>query len=106
MQLFSVNVETGEEKAVFAREGVRVVAGSDARATLWSKDCIRFPGKKDPDRPELEELIRSSGEWDKTSMLDTWELEKLISSGQFPEELIKKLAKFARKEQIRRIYLK
>ncbi len=89
-----------------AREGVRVVAGSDARATLWSKDCIRFPGKKDPDRPELEELIRSSGEWDKTSMLDTWELEKLISSGQFPEELIKKLAKFARKEQIRRIYLK
>ena len=88
------------------KEGVRMLAGSDVRATIWSKDCIKFPGKNDPGRKELDEIIRSSGHWDEASMLDAWELEKLVSSGQLPGDLIKKLARFARKEKVRRIYLK
>lgn len=106
--------ETEEEvaklqEAMFAyaeKEGVRVLSGSDVRATLWSKDCIKFPGKNDPGREELEELIRSSGQWKRASMLNTWELEKLVSEGKLPQAVIKKIAKFARKEEVRRIYLK
>lgn len=88
------------------KEGLRMVAGSDVRATLWSKDCIKFPNKKDPDRKELEELMRSSGHWKDASMLDTWVLEKLIQEGALPQELIRKLSRFVRKERVRRIYLK
>jgi putative RecB family exonuclease len=109
---FNEDIETelrDVQEAIFRyaeKEGVRVVAGSDVRANLWSKDCIRFPGKKDPGRKELEELIRASGQWESASMLDTWELERLVSSGALPQDLIRKLARFARKENLRRIYLK
>jgi putative RecB family exonuclease len=106
--------EIGEEldqvkEALFRyaeKEGLQVVAGSGVTARIWSKDCIKFPGKKDPGREELEELIRSSGQWDKSSMLDTWELERLVSGGRLPQGLIKKLSKFARREMIQKIYLK
>ena len=97
------------QEAIFKyseKEGLRVIAGSDFRATLWSKDCIKFPGKNDPGREELEEIIKSSGHWKDASMLDTWELEKLVSEGRLSQEVIRKLAKFAKKEKVRRIYLK
>lgn len=105
---------TGEEmrkvsEALFKygeKEDIKAVMGSDVRATLWSKDCVRFPGKKDPGREELEDVLKSSGHWDKAVMLDTWKLDDLVTSGRLPQEVIKKLAKFARKEKVRRIYLK
>jgi len=46
-----------------------------------------------------------AGQWDNTSMLDTWELEKLIEKGRLPQDVIKKLAKFARRERVERIFL-
>ena len=48
----------------------------------------------------------SSGQWSKSSMLDTWELERLVSEGRLPQDLIKKLSRFARKERVERVYLK
>ena len=39
-------------------------------------------------------------------MLDTWELERLVSEGRLPQELIKKLSAFARRERVDRIYLR
>jgi hypothetical protein len=39
------------------------------------------------------------------SMVDTWQLEKLVTEGKLPNETIKKLAEFARKEKVQRIYL-
>ncbi len=105
--------EVGEElakvqEALFRyaeNEGVQVVAGSDVKARTWSKECLRFPGKKDPGREELEDIIKSSGQWDNASMLDTWELEKLVEEGRLPQDVIKRLAKFARREMIKRIFL-
>jgi putative RecB family exonuclease len=87
------------------KEGLQVVAGSDVKARIWSKDCLRFPGKKDPGREELEEIIRSSGHWSEASMLDSWGLERLVEEGRLPQDVIKKLAKFARRERVERIFL-
>jgi putative RecB family exonuclease len=87
------------------KEGVDVVAGSDVKARLWSRECLRFPGKNDPGRGELEEIIRSSGHWGDASMLDTWGLERLVDEGRLPQEVIKRLARFARRERVERIFL-
>jgi putative RecB family exonuclease len=87
------------------KEGLLFVAGSDVKARVWRKLCIKFPGKKDPGREELEEIIRSSGHWKDASMLDAWELEKLVEEGRLPQDVIKKLAKFARRERIERVFL-
>jgi putative RecB family exonuclease len=105
--------ETGEElarvqEALFRyaeKEGVQVIAGSDVKARAWSKECLRFPGKKEPGREELEGIIKSSGQWENSSMLDTWELEKLVEEGRLPQDVIKKLARFARRERVERIFL-
>ena len=56
-------------------------------------------------RKELEEIIKSSGQWDRASMLDTWELERIIEEGMLPQDVIKSLAGFVRKEKIERIFL-
>lgn len=96
------------QEALFSygkREGVDVVAGSDVKARLWSRDCLRFPGKKDPGRADIEEIIRSSGHWGDASMLDTWELERLVDEGRLPPELIKRLARFTRRERIERVFI-
>lgn len=87
------------------KEGLQVVAGSDVKVTVWSKDCLKFPGKNDPGRKELEEILKSSGQWENTSMLNSWELEKMVEEGRLPEEVIKKLSKFARRERVERIFL-
>jgi putative RecB family exonuclease len=96
------------QEAIFKyaeKEGVQAISGSEVLAKLWSRECIRFPRKDDPGREELEEIIRSSGQWERSSMLDTWELERLVSEGRLPQDVIKRLSKFAKRERVQRIYL-
>ncbi len=88
------------------KEGLNVVSGSDKLATVWSRDCVKFPGKKDEGREELEQAVRKSGLWEELSVLDSWKLERRLTEGMLPQNLIKELARFARKEQVRKIYLK
>lgn len=88
------------------KEGIAVLAGSDHDARVWISLVTKFPGKNDEGREELEKAVKDSGKWKDLSSLDTFILSRKISSGELPPELIKKLKKFGKKEEISRIYLK
>ena len=85
---------------------VRVIAGSDHRATVWSAEVVKVPSKNEPGREEVENLIRKLGLWHDASSLDTFALSKIIQQNKWPQEFVDKLMPYLRKERISRIYLK
>jgi putative RecB family exonuclease len=85
---------------------VRVIAGSDSRATVWSAEVIKAPNRNEPGREELEALIKRLGLWHDTSSLDTFSLSRIIQERKWPQEFLDKLMPYLRKEKISRIYLK
>jgi len=85
---------------------VKVVAGSDHRANIWTAEVVKAPNKNEPGREELEALIKKLGLWHDVSSLDTFTLSNIWKEKKWPEELLKKLEPFLRKEKISRIYLK
>src|SRR3989338_1003042 len=87
------------------KDGVEALSGSDVIARLKKYKNLKFPGKEDFDRRELEEIIKSAGLWDKLSNLDTFTLSKLVQNAEIPLEVMRKLKKFAKSEETKRIYL-
>ncbi|RLI98113.1 MAG: hypothetical protein DRO99_01535 [Candidatus Aenigmatarchaeota archaeon] len=89
------------------KEGLRVIMGSENRATLWSKECYRFPGRKDPGREDLEKIIRQAGLWDEVSSLDTFSLSKLLDNPppDWPTPIVEAIRAMATKERLERVYL-
>ena len=80
-----------ERLAVYAKkEGVETIKGSDYTVKVAIKDKLYFPGKNDPDREELEKIIKIAGLWDEASELDVNVLSKTIQSGKWDKELIKR----------------
>ncbi len=86
--------------------GLNAVAGSDMLAKIWRKDCLSFPKRGGPDYEDLVGFLKASGKWDEVAMLDLWRLEKLVESGNWPSDLVKKVLGFAATERRERVYLK
>jgi putative RecB family exonuclease len=82
------------------------IYGSDAMVTIWKKDCLKFPTREDPGFVELVALIKKQGLWDEFSALDKYKLEKAFEGGQIDFEKMKEMAKYARKETIKKLYLR
>ena len=98
--------ELKKKMFVFAdKEGIEAISGADVVARLKKYKNIKFPGRDDFDRSELEEIIKAAGLWDKLSNLDTFTLSKLVQNGELPLEVMRKLKKFAKSEETKRIYL-
>lgn len=87
------------------KEGFEAIAGSDVVARLKKYKNLKFPGKDDFDRKELEEIIKSAGLWEKLSNLDTFILSKMVQNAEIPLDVIKQLKKFAKIDETKRIYL-
>jgi len=85
---------------------VRVVAGSDHRATVWTAEVVKVPNKGEDGRLEIEGLIKRLGLWQDVSSLDSFALSRIIQENKWPPEFAEKLMPFLRKEKISRIYLK
>ncbi|MCX6814664.1 MAG: hypothetical protein NTY20_03380, partial [Candidatus Aenigmarchaeota archaeon] len=85
---------------------VKVIAGSDHRATVWTAEVVKAPNKNEAGRDELESLIKRLGLWQDVSNLDTFTLSAIWKEKKWPEELLKKLEPFLKKEKISRIYLR
>ncbi len=75
------------------KEGVSVIAGTDARLRVSGKNLLAWPGKGTAERGALEEELRAAGIWDEVATLDAEALEKAIAEGRWPgdvEDRIKK----------------
>jgi putative RecB family exonuclease len=90
-----------------AREsGSSVISGSGYNAKVWSAEKLRFPGKNEEGRQELEDFLQKAGLWKDVATVDAFTLSRMMEKPPWPEEIARAIAKFGRKELIERIYLR
>ena len=68
------------------------------KASVRSYDKLKFPGKNEPAREELDTLIKKLGLWDELAVLDTYELAKRINNRGLHDDFLKLIQRFAVKE--------
>jgi len=87
------------------REDVQVIKGSDWKARVKFDEKLKFPGKKDEGRPELETIVNQAGKWQEVSQLDTTALTKIVEEGLWDKKLIDHVMKYGRIEETSAVYL-
>ena len=87
------------------REQVEMIKGSDRKVRVKFDEKLKFPGKNETERQELEETIKSSGKWMEVSQLDTTLITRIVETGLWDKELIDEVMKHGRIEETSSIYL-
>ena len=82
------------------------IAGSDFIVKIAVYKNIKFPGKNDLKRENVDEIIRKNNLWDMFSSLDVFALSKAIQNGEVDEKVIKQIKDFVSTEERRMIFLK
>ena len=80
-------------------EGLDAVFGATYRARVSRRERVRYPLKDDPQRQELEDLLRQRGRWAEVSMLDLRQLSAHVDSGAWPPEVVKAVLPFESREE-------
>jgi putative RecB family exonuclease len=86
-------------------EQVGVVRGSAHQVRVKIEDKLRFPGKSDSGRQQLDGVIKEAGKWGEVSQLDTTSLVRIIESGLWDKALIDEVMKYGRIEESSSVYL-
>jgi len=81
------------------REEVELIKGSDYRARVKFDEKLKFPGKNDAERQELDKAIKEAGKWTEVSQLDTVSLTHVIENDLWSKELIEQVMKYGRIEE-------
>lgn len=81
------------------REGVEVIKGSDHKVMVTLDERLKFPGKKDAERLELDTVIKKADRWDEVSELDTTALGRVIDKGLWSKDLIDRVIRYGRIEE-------
>jgi putative RecB family exonuclease len=81
------------------KEGVQVIAGTDARLRVTGKDRIVSPGKGTEERAELEGELKELGVWDEVAMLDPFALEDAVAAGKWSPEILEKIKAYLSTEK-------
>ncbi|MCH8014582.1 MAG: PD-(D/E)XK nuclease family protein, partial [Candidatus Dadabacteria bacterium] len=76
------------------KEGASVVFGTTHQAKITKSSGVRYPSAGDPDREEIERVLKEAGKWDEVSHLNTRSLAKLVEEGTFGPELEKQVEAF------------
>jgi putative RecB family exonuclease len=69
------------------KEGVQVIAGTEARLRVTSRDAVISPKKGTEERKALEAELRRLGVWDEVAALDTYALEDAVTAGKWGPEV-------------------
>ena len=98
-------IEQEEEKVKEAlikyakKQRLEVVKGNDYQAKIKFGSKIKFPGKSEAERVELDKLVKDIGKWDEVSQLDTGALGEVVENNLWTKDLIKKVMKYGRIEE-------
>jgi RecB family exonuclease len=87
------------------REQVAVIKGSGHKVRVKFDKKLKLPGKNDPEREELDNIIVQAGKWLEVSQLDTATLTRIVEEGSWDRSLIDEVMKYGRIEEISAIYL-
>ncbi|MEW5901280.1 MAG: PD-(D/E)XK nuclease family protein [Acidobacteriota bacterium] len=88
------------------REGVQVIAGTDARLRVTGKERVVSPGKGSEEREALERELRAAGVWDEVAMLDASTLEKAVAEGRWPADVLERIRAYVSTEKRYTVTLK
>jgi RecB family exonuclease len=81
------------------RQEVQLIKGSAYQARVKFDEKLKFPGKGDAEREELDRTIMEAGKWAEVSQLDISSLTHVIGSGLWSKELIDQVVRYGRIEQ-------
>jgi len=87
------------------REQVELIKGSDRKARVRFDNRLKFPGKNESERHELDNTIVQAGKWMEVSQLDTTALTRIVGKSLWDKELIDEVMKYGRIEETSSIYL-
>lgn len=87
------------------REKVELIKGSDYKARIKFDERLKFPGKNDDERQELDTIIKEAGKWEEVSQLDTTSLTRIIESSLWSKDLIDRVIELGRIEQTDSVYI-
>jgi putative RecB family exonuclease len=87
------------------REGVEVVRGSDRKVRVKIDEKLKFPGKSDEGRSQLDTLIIDAGKWMDVSQLDTTALTRAVEEGLWDKDLIDQVMQCGRIDETSTVYL-
>jgi putative RecB family exonuclease len=97
---------TRQKLIAFARENnVRMVSGSSHNAKIWMAEKLKFPGREEAGRAELEGFLKKAGLWSDVSSLDTYALSKLMDKPPWPADITAAIERLGRKEMLAKVYL-
>ncbi len=85
--------------AFAAKEGVQVIAGTDARLRVTGRDCVVSPKKGTEERAALEAKLRDLGVWDEVAGLDPFALEDAVMAGKWAPGVLDALKAYLRTEK-------
>ena len=87
------------------REGVTLIKGSNRKVRVRFDEKLKFPGKNEPGREELDKALVQDGKWPEVSQLDTTALTRIVEEELWDKELIDQVMKFGRIEETSAVYL-
>jgi putative RecB family exonuclease len=87
------------------RKQMEIIKGSDRKARVKFDTKLKFPGKNDAERRELDALIKDAGKWMEVSQLDTTALTKIVDQGLWSRELVDQVIEHGIIEQSANVYL-
>lgn len=76
------------------RKGVETVFTKNHKVLIKFYGNMKFPGRKEPGREQLEAAVRAAGKWDEAASLDVFALSKIIEKKGWDADLIEKIKKF------------
>ena len=86
-------------------EQVGMIRGSDRQARIKFDEKMKFPGKSEAGRQQLDSTIMEAGKWLEVSQLDTVSLIQVIENYLWDKELIDEVMKYGRIEEVTSIHL-
>jgi putative RecB family exonuclease len=87
------------------REDVTVIKGSNRKVRVRFDEKLKFPGRNEPGREELDDMIIRARKWLEVSQLDTSALTRIVEGRLWDKELINEVMKYGRIEETSAVYL-
>ena len=87
------------------QHSLEVIRGNETKLRVKEYHNLKFPAKNEPERNEIEALLKDNGLWDEVSELNVFALSNMLKEGFFEPKLAEMLKSYGQKEIARRIYM-
>ena len=87
------------------KEQVELIKGSDQKVRVRFDEKLKFPGKSEAERQDLDKAIKAAGKWLEVSQLDATALTRVIEQSLWDKDLIGEVMKYGRIEETSSVYL-